>query len=312
MNSIMTNTSAMTALQTLNQTNKALETTQARISTGYSVSSASDNAAYWSIATTMRSDNKSLSSVQDALGLGAAKADIAQTAIESSIDVVSEMKAKLVAAREPGVDRTKIQGEIKALQNQLKSTANAASFSGENWVSVKSDAAGFNATKSIVASFTGGATVSIGTIDVDVTKTKLFDATAVVADKGILDKTRTVGSAGPQQFVGDISTMDISTLTNSADDLKKLENMITATNTGISEMTDGASVLGSANKRIDMQKDFVTNLMDAIDRGIGQLVDADMTKESSRLKALQTQQQLGIQSLSIANSSSQNVLSLFR
>jgi flagellin len=311
MNSIMTNASAMTALQTLNQTNKALETTQARISTGYAVSSASDNAAYWSIATTMRSDNKSLSSVQDALGLGAAKADIAQTAIESSIDVVSEMKAKLVAAREPGVDRTKIQGEIKALQNQLKSTANAASFSGENWVSVKSDAVGFNATKSIVASFTGGATVTIGTIDVDVTKTKLFDATAVAANKGILDKSRTVGT-GASQFVGDISTLDISTLTNSADDLAKLENMITATNTGISEMTDGASVLGSANKRIDMQKDFVTNLMDAIDRGIGQLVDADMTKESSRLKALQTQQQLGIQSLSIANSSSQNVLSLFR
>lgn len=311
MNSIMTNASAMTALQTLNQTNKALETTQARISTGYAVSSASDNAAYWSIATTMRSDNKSLSSVQDALGLGAAKADIAQTAIESSIDVVSEMKAKLVAAREPGVDRTKIQGEIKALQNQLKSTANAASFSGENWVSVKSDAAGFNATKSIVASFTGGATVSIGTIDVDVTKTKLFDATAVTADKGILDKTRTVGT-GASQFAGTIATLDISTLTNSVDDLAKLENMITATNSGISDMTDGASVLGSANKRIDMQKDFVTNLMDAIDRGIGQLVDADMTKESSRLKALQTQQQLGIQSLSIANSSSQNVLSLFR
>ena len=311
MNSIMTNASAMTALQTLNQTNKALETTQSRISTGYAVSSASDNAAYWSIATTMRSDNKSLSSVQDALGLGAAKADIAQTAIESSIDVVSEMKKKLVAAREPGVDRTKIQGEITTLQNQLKTTAKAAAFSGENWVSVDSSAANFNSTKSIVASYTGGATVSIGTIDVDVTKTKLFDATAVAADKGILDKTRTVGT-GASQFVGDIASLDISTLTNSADDLAKLDNMITATNSGISDMTDGASVLGSANKRIDMQKDFVSNLMDAIDRGIGQLVDADMTKESSRLKALQTQQQLGIQSLSIANSSSQNVLSLFR
>ena len=311
MNSIMTNASAMTALQTLNQTNKALETTQSRISTGYAVSSASDNAAYWSIATTMRSDNKSLSSVQDALGLGAAKADIAQTAIESSIDVVSEMKKKLVAAREPGVDRTKIQGEITALQNQLKSTSGAASFSGENWVSVDSSVAGYNSTKSIVASYTGGATVSIGTIDVDVTKTKLFDATAVAADKGILDKSRTVG-LGASQFVGDIASLDISALTNSADDLAKLDNMITATNSGISDMTDGASVLGSANKRIDMQKDSVSNLMDAIDRGIGQLVDADMTKESSRLKALQTQQQLGIQSLSIANSSSQNVLSLFR
>jgi flagellin len=312
MNSIMTNASAMTALQTLNMTNKALETTQSRISTGYAVSSASDNAAYWSIATTMRSDNKSLSAVQDALGLGAAKADIAQTALESSIDVVSEMKKKLVAAREPGVDRTKIQGEIKELQNQLKSVASAASFSGENWVSVKSDAAGFNATKSIVASFTCGATVTVGTINIDVTKTKLFDATAVAANKGILDKERTVGAVVAEQFVGTIDTLDISTLTNSAVDLKKLENMITAVNSGVTEMTDAASALGSVNKRIDMQKDFVTNLMDAIDRGVGQLVDADMTKESSRLKALQTQQQLGIQSLSIANSSSQNVLSLFR
>lgn len=311
MNSIMTNASAMTALQTLTQTNKALETTQARISTGYAVSSASDNAAYWSIATTMRSDNKSLSAVQDALGLGAAKTDIAQTALESSIDVVSEMKAKLVAAREPGVDRAKVQGEIKELQNQLKSISSAASFSGENWVSVDSSAAGFNATKSIVASFTGGATVSIGTINIDVTSTKLFDATAVTANKGILDKTRTVG-AGASQFAGTIATLDISTLTNSADDLAKLENMITATNTGIADMTNGAAALGSVNKRIDMQNDFVSNLMDAIDRGIGQLVDADMSKESSRLKALQTQQQLGIQSLSIANSSSQSVLSLFR
>lgn len=311
MNSIMTNASAMTALQTLTQTNKALETTQARISTGYAVSSASDNAAYWSIATTMRSDNKSLSAVQDALGLGAAKTDIAQTALESSIDVVSEMKAKLVAAREPGVDRAKVQGEIKELQNQLKSISSAASFSGENWVSVNSSTAGFNATKSIVASFTGGATVTIGTINIDVTNTKLFDATAVVADKGILDKTRTVGIGGAQ-FVGTIATLDISTLTNSADDLAKLENMITATNSGIADMTNGASALGSVNKRIDMQKDFVSNLMDAIDRGVGQLVDADMSKESSRLKALQTQQQLGIQSLSIANSSSQSVLSLFR
>jgi flagellin len=307
MNSIMTNASAMTALQTLNMTNKALETTQARISTGYSVSSASDNAAYWSIATTMRSDNKSLSAVQDALGLGAAKADIAQTALESSIDVVSEIKAKLVAAREPGVDRGKIQGEIGELQNQLVSIASAASFSGENWVSVDSSAAGFNATKSIVASFTGGATVAIGTIDIDVTDTKLFDATGVAADKGIIDKQRTVGS-----FTGSIATLDISTLTNSTADLTELEEMITAVNTGVTEMTDAASALGSVNKRIDMQKDFVTNLMDAIDRGVGQLVDADMTKESSRLKALQTQQQLGIQSLSIANSSSQNVLSLFR
>ena len=98
-------------------TNKQLEITQARIATGFSVATAADNAAYWSIATTMRSDNKALSTVQDALGLGAAKVDVAYTGINAAIDVVDEIKAKLVAAREPGVDKSKIQSEITALQS---------------------------------------------------------------------------------------------------------------------------------------------------------------------------------------------------
>jgi flagellin len=77
-------------------------------------------------------------------------------------------------------------------------------------------------------------------------------------------------------------------------------------------MTTAASDLGAAKKRVDMQSDFVSKLQDAIDRGVGQLVDADMQAESARLSALQVQQQLGIQSLSIANGNAQNILSLFR
>ena len=123
----MTNASAMTALKTLNATNKALSTTQSRISTGFRVAEASDNAAYWSMATSMRSDSKSLSAVSDALGLGAATIDVAYTAMNSSIEVVSEIKSKLVAAREPGVDRAKVQTEIDELQNQLRSIASSAS-----------------------------------------------------------------------------------------------------------------------------------------------------------------------------------------
>src|SRR5690349_22439775 len=119
----MTNASAMTALQTLSATNKALETTQNRISTGYRVSEAKDNAAYWSIATTMKSDNKALSAVQDALGLGAATVDTAATGLKSAIDVVDEIKSKLVTARGEGVDRGKIQTEIKQLQDQLTGIA---------------------------------------------------------------------------------------------------------------------------------------------------------------------------------------------
>lgn len=130
MTSLLTNTSAMTALQTLTQTNKNLAQSQNRIATGQRVSTASDNAAYWSIATTMRSDNKALGAVQDALGLGAATIDTMYTGLNGTVEVVSEIKAKLVAARTPGVDRDKIQSEIKELQSQLKNTADSAVFNG--------------------------------------------------------------------------------------------------------------------------------------------------------------------------------------
>ena len=308
MSSIITNAAAMTALQTLNQTNRSLESTQNRISTGLKVATAKDNAAYFSIATTMRSDNKALGTVVDALGLGAATIDVASTALQSSIDVVSEIKTKLVAAREPGVDRTAIQSEIDQLQNQLISIGDSASFSGENFVSVDSSAAGYNSTKTVVASFTrdSAGAVSIGTISIDTTKTELFDA----ADKsGILDTESTTTNGG---VVYSVSTLSISTLTDSANDLADLEQIISTVDGAIASMTDAATDLGAVSQRVDLQKNFVSNLMDAIDRGVGQLVDADLNKESTRLKALQVQQQLGVQAISIANSSSQNVLSLFR
>src|SRR4029453_8407718 len=128
MSSINTNVAAMTALQTLTQTNKQLTDTQSRISTGYRVADASDNAAYWSIATTMRSDNSALSTVQDALGLGAAPVDIGYTGVNSAIKVVDQIKSKLVAARQPGIDRNKIQREITELQAQLRGLGHSPSF----------------------------------------------------------------------------------------------------------------------------------------------------------------------------------------
>ncbi|MBD1545688.1 flagellin [Roseibium aggregatum] len=302
MSSLMTNASAMTALQTLNATNKQMDQVQNRISTGYRVSTASDNAAYWSIATTMRSDNMALSAVEDALGLGAATVDVMYTATESTVDVVNEIKAKLVAARQPGVDRAKIQSDITELQGQLQTIADSSVFNGENWLSVDSGAADYNATKTIVGSFTrSGGAITIDTIAIDITQTELFDATAT---DGILDGAKTNGNV--------VSTLDISALTDSAADLTTLENMISDVDEALGEITDSATLLGSVKKRVDLQKDFVSALTDAIDRGVGQLVDADMNEESTRLQALQVQQQLGIQALSIANSNSQNILSLFR
>ena len=305
MSSINTNASAMTALQSLNMTNKRLESTQNAISTGFRVDSAKDNAAYWSIATTMRSDNKAMSTVQDALGLGSATLDVASTALESTIEVTDEIKKKLVAAREPGVDRSKIQTEITELQSQLSSIATSASFSAENWLSVDSGAAGYNGTKSVVSSFNrSSAGVSIGTISIDITGIELYDADD---QSGIIDQDRTVNLSTFK-----LSTIDISALTDAAADLTTLEDYISGTDTAITEMTTAATNLGAVQSRIDIQKDFVSNLMDAVDRGIGLLVDADMTEESTKLQALQVQQQLGVQALSIANGQSQSILSLFR
>ena len=308
MMSIKTNASAMTALASLQATNKNLESTQNRISTGYRVASASDNAAYWSIATTMRSDNKAIATVKDALGLGAAKVDTAYTGLNAAIDVVDDIKAKLVAAREPGVDKTKIQAEITQLQEQLTSIGSSASFSGENWLSVDSSDAAYSATKNIVASFTRApdGTVSVGTLEIDVDSIKLFDANGQI---GILDTESTSTNGG---LTYSVSTLDISGLTDATADLADLDEMIGTVDAGLQSMISRAGDIGAAKKRIDMQMEFVGSLTDAIDRGISTLVDADMNQESTRLQALQVQQQLGIQSLSIANSSVETVMSLFR
>jgi len=311
MTSLLTNMAAKTALQTLTQTNRSLETTQNRIATGKSVGSAQDNAAYWSIATTMRSDSAALSTVQDALGLGSATLDVASNALSSSIEVMNQIKAKLVAAREPGVDKTKIQTEITQLQGTLQSVADASVFSGENWVSVNSGVTGYNASKNVVASFsrTAGA-VSIGTITIDTSAVKLFDADATGV--GILDGSR--GSNGALSTAGTfaLSTVSIAALTDSAADITTLNSYIAGADAAISTMTQSASTLGAVKSRITLQKDFISGLKAAIDNGIGQLVDADMNEESTRLQALQVQAQLGVQALSIANQSSQNILSLFR
>jgi flagellin len=320
MTSIMTNNSAISALATLRSINQSMEDTQNRVSTGYRVSDASDNAAYWSIATTMRSDNKALSTVQDALGLAAAKTDTAFTGLNSSIDVVSEIKAKLVAAREPGVDKDKINSELTELKNQLVSISESASFSGQNWL--YNDDSTANATVEMVGSFNRKAdnSVSVGVLEFDTSTSTLVDT--YDASNGLLtgDITITTGTGtnttSATYFLVDASSqtgasgteIKLDSTTTNAD----LDGMISAVDSMLSQMTDSAATLGAANTRITMQDNFVADLMDVIDKGVGRLVDADMNEESTKLKALQTQQQLGIQALSIANSNSENILSLFR
>ncbi len=301
MTSILTNVAAMAALQTLRGINTNLETTQGNVSSGYRVAEAKDNAAYWSIATTMRSDNKALSAVSDALGLGAAKVDTAYAAMDNAINIVSEIKAKVVAATENGVDKTKIQDEIGQLQQQLLSVAQSASFSGENWV------AG-SGTKSVVSSFVRGANGEVSVQTTDYTLDDNADGNVLFGMQATGEIDTTTGVIGSEYGTyGSIYNMDISQLS-----VTDLNTTLGNVETGLSALTKAASQLGSISTRIDLQDSFVSNLSDSIDSGVGRLVDADMEEESSKLTALQTQQQLAIQSLSIANSSAQNVLTLFQ
>lgn len=449
MTSILTNNAAKVALQTLTSTMQSLDRTQNRISTGMRVADASDNAAYWAIATTMRSDNASLSTVSDALNLGASTIDVAANGLKSAVDVVSQIKAKLVSAATPGIDRVKVQSEISQLQSQLKSIAETASFNGQNWLSTNSAAVGYNATKSIVSSFSRDAAgaVSVGSINVDTNSVKLFDAggftiaasafgavttgtgTAFAATSAItgssvaltsrirtgaatdatqvitidltalsstvpsgvtstatanqalatgdrLGTTATYDAAtsvltvekidldvinstynapryvyssfaiagvtlnnatggglidaadtttvGTYTDAGGVSTatavgtgrsifnLDIGALTNSSADLAMLNAFTKQADNAVATLTKAGSDLGSVKSRVTLQQSFVTSLRNSIDKGIGALVDADMNEESTRLQALQVQQQLGVQALSIANQSSQAILSLFR
>jgi flagellin len=321
MTSILTNVAAMSALNTLRSIGADMETTQGRVSSGMRVGEAADNAAYWSIATTMRSDNMALSAVQDALGLGAAKVDTAYAGMEAAIDVVKEMKKKVTAATEQGVDKAKVQEEIKQLQQQLVSIASGAAFNGQNWLVFDSTAADAVADKTIVSGFVRDAS---GTVKVNTTTYTLDELTA--DSQNVLfgtvdtdDYTQSVGgilgSAGDDidgttntyTITDTVVTLDISAFTD--DEMAEALNL---TEAAIQGMTKAASQLGSISMRIDLQEDFASKLSDAIDSGIGRLVDADMNEESTRLKALQTQQQLGIQALSIANSSAEGILTLFR
>jgi flagellin len=322
MTSIMTNSAALSALQTLRGISSQMDSTQSAISSGLRVSSASDNAAYWSIATTMRSDNKALSTVSDALGLAAAKTDTAYTGLDSSISVIEEIKAKLVAAREPGVDKTKINSELTELKSQLTSVAKSASFSGENWLyNSSSTAAG---TKEMVGSFTRDASgnVAVNTLKFNAANSVMIDTNT--ASRGQLTKAVTVSqpianstasTSATYYLINANSTTSAAgsevTLTTGTSD-QNIEGMISAVDKMLTNVTSTASTLGATSSRIKLQDTFVSDLKDVIDKGIGRLVDADMNQESTKLKALQTQQQLGIQALSIANSDSQNILSLFR
>lgn len=414
MSSILTNNSAMVALQTLQSVNSNLAKTQDMISTGKNVASVKDNAAIFSISKVMESDVKGFKAISDSLSLGESTVAVGRQAAEAVTDLLTEMKGKIVAAQEENVDRGKIQTDIEALTKQIGSVVGAAQFNGLNLLS-NSDTALGSSKVDILSSLDrasdgtvtdkaitvqkqdlGTQELTAGTTGTDVGETTaaLADGTsglfATFANATAGDATGQIG--GGMTFTAQSAAAGLSEVAVVAKDGDTLEDitaqMVTrlneqaveeginltfaaGTNAGEIDVTndtglglaiaasdasqddgsnqDGvaagglaalatldvstsegataaldaiegltqtaigaAATFGSAQGRIEIQNDFMGKLTDALTSGIGSLVDANMEEASARLQALQVQQQLATQSLSIANQAPQALLSLFR
>ncbi|QBR70686.1 flagellin [Beijerinckiaceae bacterium] len=291
MSSLLTNTSAMTALAALTHTQQNLSKAQNQVSTGLRISSAADNAAYWSIATKMSSNVSAFGAVSDALSESQSMVSTMSSALNTTISVMDAIKNDLVTASQPGADLTKIQTDISAQQNLLVSIGSSANFNGQNWLQTT------GGTVNLVASY--DSTNGVSFLTVNTANTALFDTTTG-ATSGIL------GVSGAAFTGASILTLNITTAT--AGDLK---NMLTDVETAISAITTSASVLGATTTNLSTQQTYVSNLTDSLTTGVGSLIDANMNEAATKLAALQVQQQLGIQALSISNSNTQLILKLF-
>jgi flagellin len=291
--SINTNIAALNALQQLTKTTSQLDETQLRVNSGLEVRTAKDNAAVFAIAQNMRAEHRGLEAVRDSLNRSISVLDVTMAAAESVQDLLIQMREKVVAAADAGLDaasRAALQRDFNALRDQIATMVKNASFNGSNIID---GAAGGGLTA--IVSPDAALTISVPRVNL-----QLAAAGTTVFSPPV------AGSGGA--FTGDfIHLASDSTFTNAAE----ATALISRIDVSIENISQGLTVFGSAGKTMEVQKSFIEKLSDAIEGGIGNLVDADVARESSRLQALQIKQQLGIQALSIANSQPQAILALF-
>ncbi len=273
MTSILTNNSAMNALTTLRNINNNLGTTQDRISTGLKVASGKDNAAYFSISSTMKGDSGMIKSIDEGLALTKNAVSTGRLGAETVADLARQFVERVAFAQGEGVDKEKVQLELDALADNIRTIIDQSSFNGSSVV--KGEAA-ITAVTGISRDATGAfgapTTITITPVDLNAIHTAL-DGIDVDADPAAA---------------------------------------LTAAEAQLTAAVDAATSLGVAEKAIETQQSFLGELAKRLDSGIGSMIDADMEEEAARLQALQVQQQLATQALSIANQGPQNILSLFR
>lgn len=273
--SVKTNQPALIALQNLNKTNDQLGETQNRINTGLKISSARDNASIYAIAQKQRASIAALGAVTDSLNRATSIADVASAAGQSISDLLNTMKQKVVAAMDPSFDsvaRGALNADYRSLLRQIQQVIQNASFDGGN--------------------------ILDGSIATGLRFIANSDANAYVT---LSVQNMSLGGS----IITMAATSSINTVTNATAILGQLNSSITNVNTALANIGAQANQISSHNK-------FVSKLSDALTVGVGNLVDADMAAESARLQALQVQQQLGAQALSIANQAPQVILSLFK
>lgn len=276
--SVHTNTSALIALQNLNRTNDQLAATQSRVNTGLKVQGAKDNAAVWAVAQGQRADKGALEAVTTSLKRATSIADVSLAAGQQISDLLIELKQKATAAADESATlamRTSYNDEFQSLLKSIGSFADNAIFDKTNILNgASTDPINF------LASADGTETIAMKRQDMSLNGLGLGTAGGATAPD-LLSKT----------------TADAA---------------LTAINAAIATSSASLAELGAQAKQIERHTTYVGKLSDALETGIGNLVDADMPKESARLQALQVQQQLGVQALSIANQAPQIILSLFK
>lgn len=317
MTSIRTNTGAVSAVDHLRSISVARSDRQQEVATGLRVKEAKDNSAYWSIATIMNSDTRALAATRDALEFGTAAADTATVGIQNAIDIVDEIKKKLLNTMERGVNQNKVNVEISELKQELRTLAESSSFNGVNWLIRRS--AEDDKGPEVVSGFGRSAD---GTVSV---QTLTFDRQTSYGTNHLIDEDSTGGILTNAGFATDVgATTDWVLLSGKNQTLHteialdddttpdEIEEMVKVTNAMLYAMTDAAADLGSLGMRIGMQRTFAQELGDSNTKGVGRLVDADLNNASARLRAIDAQQSLTATALSIANQAPLAMLKLLQ